>query len=89
MLPPYKLAEAMYNVGEFLLRDDAHDIGYFSYRDRPHYYHGEFFKDHPSPFHHWPIGIAMMFVGQLLGTFITLNDMKEGALEAQGEGLQQ
>lgn len=84
----YKIAESLYNVGEFLLRDDAHDIGHFSYKDRPHYYHGKYEKDHPSPFHHWYVGIALMFVGQLLGTFATLSDLKEGAVEDSREGLQ-
>lgn len=92
MLPSadsYKIAESLYNVGEFLLRDDAHDIGHFSYRNRPHYYHGKLEKDHPSPFHHWYLGVALMFVGQLLGTFATLSDMKEGAIaEDSSEGLQ-
>lgn len=81
----YKQAESIYNLGELLLHDDKHDIGYFTYYNRPHYYHGKLEKDHPSPYHHWPIGVALMFVGELLGTLATLNDMKQAATVEQEE----
>lgn len=77
----YRQAESIYNLGELLLHDDKMDIGYFTYYNRPHKYQGRLVKDHPSPYHHWPIGIALMFVGELLGTLATLNDMKTAAQE--------
>lgn len=77
----YKFARGLYNTGELLLYDDKHDIGYFTYYNRPHVYHGKLEKDHPSPLHHWPVGVIFMFAGQMLGIVDTLNQMKLGMQE--------
>lgn len=77
----YQLGKKLYNLGDFLLYDDRHDIGYTVYRNRPHYYHGKLEKDHESPYHHWPLGILFLALGQTLGTLATLNDMKQAVQE--------
>ena len=77
----YTLAEKIYNLGDFLLWDDRFDIGYLQYKNRPHMYHGKLEKDHPSTWHHWPIGIFAMALGQLLGTVATLKDMQNAVQE--------
>lgn len=77
VLITYEQAEAIYDLGLFLLKDDAHDIGRTVYFNRPHYYHGKLEKDHPSPYHHWMWGTGLMFLGQLLGTIATIKDMHE------------
>ena len=77
----YQLGEKLYKLGDFLLYDDRHDIGYTVYRNRPHYYHGKLEKDHPSPYHHWPLGIVCLAAGQLLGTMATLLEMKQAVQE--------
>ena len=81
----YTLAERIYNLGDFLLWDDRFDIGYGVYNNRPHMYGGKLEKDHPSPWHHWPIGIFAMALGQFLGTVATLNDMQNGIQSEQQE----
>jgi len=45
-------------LGQVLLDDDAHDFGWFSYYNR------EGHPDHPSPFHHWQIGLLFIFIGE-------------------------
>lgn len=85
----YKLGEKLYNLGDFLLYDDRHDIGYTVYYNRPHYYHDRLEKDHPSPLHHWPLGILFMALGQTIGTLATLNDMKNATQDESFNNIQQ
>lgn len=79
----YKIGEKLYNLGDFLLYDDRFDIGHTVYHNRPHYYHGKLEKDHPSPLHHWPIGIALLALGQAIGTLATLSEMKQAAVSSE------
>lgn len=78
-------AEALYNLGEFLVEDDKFDLGYYAYKNRPHYYHGKLERDHPSTYHHWPLGILFMVSGGILGTIVNLMEMKDSILEADGD----
>jgi len=78
----YQLGEKLYNLGDFLLWDDRGDIGRGAYYGRKeHVYKGQPSPDHPSPYHHWPIGILLMALGQTIGTLATLNDMKDAVTE--------
>lgn len=77
----YKIARGLYNTGLLLLYDDKHDIGYGAYKNRPHIYHGRLEKDHPSVLHHWPLGIGMMFGGEILGVIDTLLEMQRAMNE--------
>jgi hypothetical protein len=79
----YKIAEGMYNLGRFLIEDDKFDVGHFAYRNRPHYYHGEFSKDHPSPLHHWIYGTLLIVGAEVMGTLLTLKQMRDGYIEGQ------
>lgn len=82
--PLYKLGKGLYDTGLLLLHDDKMDIGYGAYFNRPHYYNNELVKDHPSVWHHWPLGVAMMFGGEMLGVLDTLLEMKR-AMQAEAE----
>ena len=68
---PEQLFELIHNVSLYLLIDDKSDLGRFQYYGRDdHYYHGKHSPDHPSPFHHWQIGILGLIVSQL-GSIMT------------------
>ena len=44
--------------GQILLDDDDYDYGWFTYYDRPGH------KDHPSPWHHWQLGVLFIAIGE-------------------------
>ncbi|NOJ30081.1 MAG: hypothetical protein DA328_07935 [Nitrososphaeraceae archaeon] len=75
---PEWMPEIIHNVGLVLLQDDIHDIGYFQYYHRQHhYYNGKKSPKHPSPFHHWQIGLLMLVGAQFAGL---LNQAKQLAV---------
>lgn len=51
---PFGFGVGMFAVGTFLFLDDAYDFGLFST------------KEHPSPIHHWWIGLILMIIGIVL-----------------------
>lgn len=53
---PFGVGVGCFAVGTFLFLDDAYDFGLFST------------PEHPSPIHHWWIGLILM----LLGIFLML-----------------
>jgi len=70
-------AEQIYNLGLSLVKDDADDLGYLKYENRPHVYHGVESRDHPSMWHHWIPGVFIMVVGQALGVYAQMMEIKE------------
>lgn len=62
---PMKFWEFLYDISLWLIVDDKEDLGRFTYFDRDtHYYHFKHSPHHPSPFHHWQIGIVGLFLSQ-------------------------
>lgn len=63
---PMKFWEMLHEFSLFLLVDDKHDIGRFTYYNRDdHYYHFKHSPHHPTPFHHWQVGVVGLFVSQM------------------------
>jgi hypothetical protein len=70
-------AEAIYNLGEMLIRDDAQDIFYTTYKHRTgHRYHGKKNKTHESPYHHYQLGFILALIGQVGGVLAQAEAMK-------------
>jgi hypothetical protein len=82
---PLYFAEAVYNIGFALLQDDIHDVGYFAYSDRKfHKYHGKTSPDHPSPWHHWQVGVVFLFMSQLMGLMSKVKENLQVMKEIEG-----
>ena len=63
---PMEFWEMMHDFSMFLIVDDKHDLGRFSYYDRKgHFYRHSESPHHPSPFHHYQVGILGLFVSQV------------------------
>ena len=63
---PLELFEMIHNVSMFLILEDKKDIGRFQYYDRTDYYwKGRFSPDHPSPWHHYHVGIFGLLISQI------------------------
>lgn len=63
---PMEFWEMMHDFSMFLIVDDKHDLGRFSYYDRKgHFYRHAESPHHPSPFHHYQVGILGLFVSQV------------------------
>ena len=72
----------LYNIGKAMIYDDKGDLGYANYRGRTsHTYHGKKSPNHPSPFHHWQVGSALV----LLSQFLSLNNVAKDAMEIAKE----
>jgi hypothetical protein len=72
-IPPFPMEffEAIHNFSMYLILDDVHDLGRGQYYERiDHFYHGRKSPHHPSPFHHYQIGIAGLLFSQV-GSLIT------------------
>ncbi len=68
---PMEFWEMLHDFSMFLIVDDKHDLGRFSYYDRKgHFYRYKESPHHPSPFHHWQVGILGLFASQL-GAIVT------------------
>jgi len=78
-------AEQIYNLGLSLVRDDAHDLGYLKYENRPVEYHGKPSPNHPSMWHHWPWGIMIMTLGQVLGVYAQMMEIRDSVQNGQLE----
>lgn len=79
---PIELWEALHDISLFLIVDDQHDLGRFSYYgDESHYYRFQKRPDHPSPFHHYQLGILGLVVSQIGALFSTVLDIKNGMME--------
>lgn len=73
-----ELVDSLSLFGETLIRDDKGDLGYLNYRNRRrHKYHGRHAPDHPSPFHHWQVGSALLMASYLLAPLAMAVDMRE------------
>jgi hypothetical protein len=77
MIPyfPEQVCRMFYNMGYLMMKDDRHDLGKFAYYNQPHYYNGRKVNHHPSPLHHWPLGIGFMTLGQIGGMFCKVQEM--------------
>jgi hypothetical protein len=63
---PMELFEMIHNFSMYLILDDVHDLGRGQYYERiDHFYHGKKSPHHPSPFHHYQIGIAGLLFSQI------------------------
>lgn len=72
----YNLIETLSLFGESLVKDDKGDLGHFQYRNRRrHKYHGKRAPHHPSPWHHYQIGSAIILGSYLLGPLAFAADM--------------
>jgi hypothetical protein len=72
-IPPFPMEffEAVHNFSMYLILDDVHDLGRGQYYERiDHFYHGRKSPHHPSPLHHWQLGIAGLLFSQV-GSLIT------------------
>lgn len=56
------MLKALDRVGEILFVDDEKDFGRFS------------FEGHPSPFHHWQVGLALRGAAGLMRTVVELEE---------------
>ena len=55
------ICKFLHELGLSLIKDDRMDVGYTQYFGREsHYYRGQQSPDHPSPFHHYQIGVISM-----------------------------
>ncbi|MEM4322709.1 MAG: hypothetical protein QXO37_02495 [Candidatus Nitrosocaldaceae archaeon] len=65
----FKLAQLLDIASDLMLWDDRKDWGYFSYYNRekgdPKIGYGKGY--HPSPFHHWQVGLILKAVSEVLG----------------------
>lgn len=65
---PLEFCRTVHDLGLMLLVDDIHDIGYFTYFGRWHHiYRGKRSPHHPSPLHHWQLGIVMLLLAKIAG----------------------
>lgn len=63
---PMHFFELVHDISMFLILDDKHDIGRTVYYNRSdHWYHGKNNVHHPSPWHHYQIGIMGLLVSQI------------------------
>ena len=74
----YDLVETFNLFGESLIKDDKGDLGYLTYRNRTrHKYHGRVAPHHPSPFHHWQPGTAIVLASYFLAPLALALDIQE------------
>ena len=67
---PDEFFKIIHDLSVFLIVDDRHDIGRSVYYNRSdHYYHGHHSPHHPSPYHHWQLGLAGLIFSQLGSMF--------------------
>jgi hypothetical protein len=86
---PMEFFEIVHNLSMFLLIDDKHDLGRTVYYNRnDHYYHGHHSPHHPSPYHHWQIGLMGLLFSQIgpmisqgLDMYNDYRRMEEGDIE--------
>lgn len=81
---PLEIFEMMHDLSLFLIVDDKHDLGHFAYSKRDdHYYHFKKSPDHPSPIHHWQIGVIGLFVSQVGALVSKALDIKSSLSQQQ------
>lgn len=74
---PMEFWEMIHDFSMFLIVDDKHDLGHFSYWNRnDHYYRFKKSPNHPSPFHHYQIGILGLVLAQIGGLFSKALEIK-------------
>lgn len=84
---PIEIFEMMYDISLFLIVDDKHDLGHFGYINRDdHYYRFKPSPNHPSPFHHWQVGVIGLFLSQT-GALISKALEIKNSMRAQEEPL--
>lgn len=59
-----KALELFKDLGEVILQDDIDDLYRFS------------FPGHPSPFHHWQIGLAMKGAAEMIRWGVALSELE-------------
>jgi len=74
---PLEFWEMIHDFSMFLIVDDKHDLGHFDYYGRKdHYYRFKQSPDHPSPFHHYQLGIIGLVIAQIGGLFSKALELK-------------
>lgn len=81
---PLEFWEFLHDISLFLIVDDKHDLGHFTYYNRnDHYYRFKKSPHHPSPFHHWQIGIVGLVTAQLGGLLSKALEIKNSITPKQ------
>ncbi len=83
---PIEFWEFIHELSMFFVIDDIHDLGKFSYWNRnDHYYKFKKSPHHPSPFHHWQVGVIGLFLAQMGAAITKALDMKDSFEEFANE----